>query len=340
MNQINAFILEQAKLLYRVEFVKENTMGNSGNKVFEVKTQKDRYMLKASDYTSESKSHTSFQLKWMEYLASHLSAVIKPIRSVKNNLCEVIHFQNKSYILCLFEKAPGKIVDISNPEEFNEDLFFRLGALMGNMHKLTIDYKGNIRKPEFEWTGAVTSWRYNNKILDSDVQRSLHYYFGEIKKLPIKKDNYGIIHYDIHTDNFFVHNSNIKLFDFDACQFNWFAADMASAIFFMVQKGAGPLTNKSEKERIEFAETYFISYLKGYLESNTISAYWIKKIELFMKYQMGDEYIYAQNYWPQELADQRDWYKNWFGDKIKNNLPYVFIDYEKIIKSLPFIDSL
>lgn len=69
---------------------------------------------------------------------------------------------------------------------------------------------------------------------------------------------------------------------------------MASAMFFMVQKGAGPLKNLTEKARTNFAEAYLLSYLKGYLQTNAISAYWIGKMDLFMRYQMIDEYVAAQ----------------------------------------------
>ena len=41
----------------------------------------------------------------------------------------------------------------------------------------------------------------------------------------------------------------------------------------MVQKKANPLKRWHEKARTEFAETYLISYLKGYLQTNLISAY-------------------------------------------------------------------
>lgn len=335
MNTDNELILEQAELLYNVRLVDENTMGNSGNKIFEVKTGQRTYMLRASEYSPEKAEHTAFELKWMEYLSDHLAGIVRPQKSNDNNLYEKINVTGKAYILCLLEKAPGKIVDVNNPSEFNEALFFNLGALMGSMHRLTVGYEGNIRKPAFEWTGQVNFWRYENVILDENVRLYQKKYYDEISTLPIAKDNYGIIHWDIHTDNFFVDNSKIKLFDFDACQFNWYTADMASAVFFMVLKGAGPLTQKSEKERTEFAEAYLISYLKGYLQTNTTSEYWIKKIDLFIKYQMGDEYLAAQNFWPPELTHLRDWYLNWHKEGITNGLPYVFIDYEKVINSLP-----
>lgn len=338
MNIDNELILEQAEKLYHVKLDHEITMGSTSNRIFEVKGEQTAYILRASEYSLERKEHTAFEMKWVEYLSSHLAGIVRPQRSKYGNLYEVINTASKAYILCLLEKAPGKIVDVTHPNEFNQDLFFNLGALMGDMHRLTASYEGNIRNPAFEWTSYPNAWRYANPILDEEVRRCQKKYYDKICTLPIDKYNYGIIHWDIHTDNFFVDNGRIKIFDFEACQFNWYAADMASAIFFMVLKGAGPLTHKSEKERTDFAETYVISYLKGYLETNQTTEYWIRNIDLFIKYQMCDEYLAAQSFWPVGLADQRDWYLNWHKERITAGLPYVFLDYDKVLGSLPTLD--
>lgn len=334
MSKDNELILKHAKLLYNANLLNENTMGNSESKIFEVEVAGNIFILKASEYIPEKLEHTIFELKWMEYLSTHMVGIVKPQKSKNDNLYELIEINEKKYILFLLEKAQGKIVDVNNSNEFNETLFFNLGMLMGDMHRLTVKYDGNTIIQDFEWTGSVNFYRYDNPILDEEVRLYQQKYYDEINMLPKDRENYGIIHWDIHTDNFFVDNGNIKLFDFDACQFNWYAADIASAIFFMVLKGVGPMTHKSEKERTEFAETYIASYLKGYLQTNTISEYWIRKIDLFMKYQMCDEYLSAQHFWSGELLKYRDWYMQWHEEKIINDLPYVFVDYDKIINRI------
>ncbi len=335
MNVRNEFLLEQAKLLYNIKCIKENTKGCSGNKIFEAETEQEAFILRVSEFTQKTKKHTEFELQWLDCLGAKSDSVAKPIRSVNKNLYEVVSTLNQSYILCLFERAPGKNPDINAPEEFNEALFFNLGAVMGELHRLTENYSENIIKPEFQWDNNAYSWRGNNEILDEDVRRCERKLLNEINTLPITPDCYGIVHYDIHIDNFFVENNKIKLFDFYDCQFNWYAADIGSAIFFMVQKGAGPLTNKSEQERTEFAQVYITSYLKGYLTTNTISKFWINNIDLFIKYQMTDEYRAAQNFWKDENTSLQLWYLKWHKDRIVNDLPYVFVDYTKIMNALP-----
>jgi len=326
-------VFSQAQQLYRIKPLLEITTGGSGNSIFEVASGQLPYILRITEATEKKKSHIGFESRWVEYLSAHMEGIAKPVRSVNGNLFEVIEAAGEKYILYLQEKAPGKIVDNNNPDEFNETLFFHLGALMGRMHKLTMSYDGNVINPEFEWNGPHF-WRRDIPILDEDVRQSEKRFLQELTALPVGKDNYGIVHFDIHTDNFLVANPKITLIDFEACQFNWYAADIASAVFFMIQKEAGPLKRLTETQRTQFAETYLISYLKGYLQTNPIGKCWIYSIDLFMKYQMIDEYVAAQSYWPEESGDLRQWYSDWYKERIVNNLPYVSIDYNKVVGSI------
>lgn len=328
-----SLMVQQVKQLYRAKLLQEISIGNSGDSIFEVEAAPHQYILRVSEYSKKKQAHTEFETNWVDYLATRTEGIVKPMRSVNNKLYEVIEAGGKDYILSLQEKAPGKIVDSNDPNEFNEGLFFNLGMLMGHMHRVTMCYEGNRNCPEFKWNGSHF-WRRDIAILNEDVRQGERRLLKELEQLPMGKDSYGIVHYDIHTDNFLVENNRITIIDFDACQFNWYAADIASALFFMVQKGAGPLKNLTEQVRTEFAETYLISGLKGYLQTNPVSAYWIRQLDLFMRYQMVDEYVAAQTDWPNESDHLRQWYLDWYKDRIKNNLPYVRIDYEKILGSI------
>lgn len=332
-------ILAKAGQLYNIKPLRRINMGESGNSIFEVESKQRPYILRMSKYDESRKAHIEFELNWMEYLAARMEGIVKPLRSVNHRLYEVAESYDFKYILCLMEKAEGKLVDINDPKEFNKELFFNLGERMGQMHKLTTSYEGNRACPKFKWNGPYF-WRRDIAILDEDVRQCEKKFLKELNSLPIAKENYGIVHFDIHTDNFFVDNHKITLFDFFECQYNWYAADIASAIFFMVQKGAGPLKYLSEKARTEFAESCLISYLKGYLKTNSISEYWIRTIDLFMKYQMIDEYVAAQSYWQKEDANLQKWYLDWHKEKIIHNLPYVKIDYKKVIGSLSKTPSI
>ncbi|MHC5249337.1 phosphotransferase enzyme family protein [Enterococcus sp. LJL90] len=225
------------------------------------------------------------------------------------------------------------MIDSSNPAEFNIQLFKKLGAVMGEMHHLTQEYPKNQENLRFAWNGPLT-WRKQIAILDEAVSRREVELIQELAALPKDNRTYGIVHFDIHLENFLVDQQQLTLIDFDACQFNWYAADIASTLFFMVQAVAGPLKGLSEEQRQNFAEKYLIAYLKGYLKKNQLTPRELKQIDLFMKYQMVDEYVAAQTFGQNDDQAEQQWYLQWFKDRIVADLPYVQIDFDRVISEV------
>jgi Ser/Thr protein kinase RdoA (MazF antagonist) len=310
MDKNKQYILKYAESLYNAKAVNEYTIGNSENLIFEIEKEAAPYILRVSEYSGKKKAHIDFELNWVNYLAAKLDNIVRPVKSANNNLYEVISSGEKNYVICLFEKANGKVVDSDNPMEFNDKLFFDLGALMGNMHRLTAEYEGNsVIIPEFE-----------------------RYHTEELSALPKSKDCYGIIHDDVHIHNFFVDNGHISLFDFDDCRFSWYADDMASALFYMIY--FTNLFEKSEKYINEFAENYLCTYFRGYTLTNTINKYCVSKFNLFLKYRMTGVYSYLTDMYKNNPENPYRKSLNWLKHKLDNDLPYVDINYEKIINSL------
>lgn len=336
MNIDRSEILNQACRLYGALPVREIKTGHSGSLVFEAKAGNRPCILRVTEANERKLAHAAFETKWTGYLSGRMAGVVKPLPSVNGRLFETAEAGGKQVLLTLQEKAPGRHVDPANPGEFNESLFFRLGAVMGQMHRLTMDYPGNVYDPEFRWNGPHF-WRKNLLIEDEEVRRGERRFLDELERLPMSRENFGIVHFDIHTDNFLADGPGLTIIDFEACQFNWYAADMASALFFLVQKGAGPLSTP-EKERTRFAESCLVSYLKGYRETNAVDPWWIGRVDLFMRYQMVDEYMAAQLSKPQSgrAEDIRQWrqYRDWHRDRIVRNEPYAAIDTQKVLGSV------
>ncbi|WP_265459781.1 phosphotransferase enzyme family protein [Enterococcus sp. HY326] len=322
-------ILQQAEALYSFKVQKEIKNGLSGSWVFEGQADVS-CILKISEYSKARAAHLNFETKWTANLAKNMTGIARPVLSSKNRLFETITTgDGKEYLLFLQEKVAGKLIDSESPAEFNLQLFENLGAVMGEMHQLTQHYPENQEDFSFAWNGPQI-WRRNIPILDEAVSQREQGLIHQLASLPKETAVYGIVHFDIHPENFLVEETQITLIDFDACQFNWYAADIASTLFFIVQTAAGPQKKLAEEKRREFAEQFLIAYLKGYLEKKTIEPEWIRRLDLFMKYQMVDEYVAAQTYWQGDAAD-RQWYLQWFKGRLLDNLSYVEIDFDKVI---------
>jgi len=96
---------------------------------------------------------------------------------------------------------------------------------------------------------------------------------------------------------------------------------------------------KNEKKRTQFAEAFLLSYLEGYTNVNVINEYWILKLDLFMKYRMVGTYKFVMNNWKDEPINPHQDYLDWHKNRIINDLPYVTIDYKKIINAIPSIHA-
>lgn len=329
-------ILRQAEKLYNAKSLSENTLGNSANTIFEMIMSDEPFILRVSEYKENKKEHIDFELNWMNYLSSEINNIAKPIKSVNKNLNEIIDVNDKKYILCAFEKAKGKTVNSRNQIEFNETLFSNLGSIMGHMHRLTMAYNDydDIIADKFAWYNSALFWPEYNIVIDDEIQPFAQKYVDELHSLSKSKETYGIIHEDIHEHNFFVDSGHITIFDFDDCQFNWYAYDIAATLYQLVQS-AMPFQNAKERE--EFAATYLLSYLKGYSETNAISKYWICKLDMFMKYRRTGSYKFIQNIFKDHLVNPHEGYLHWLKKGILSDTPFVYIDYQKIIDSTPSI---
>ena len=272
----------------------------------------------------------AFETDWVEYLSCHMAGIAKIAASRAGRAWETASVGQERLILSLQEKVEGKTVDINDPDEFNSLLFKRLGRVMGQMHSLTKRYDKNISSPEFKWNGPCL-WRAGIEIPDADVRQSEALLVAEIEQLPADTDSYGIVHFDIHTDNLLIaRDGSLTVIDFDACQFNWYAADIASALFLALMKAVPPRPTRPESERTALAEAFLRSYLEGYREYCALDRYCLSRLDLFMRYQMVDEYMAAKLYWPGADEKLREWYVDWHRDRLVRGLPYVYIDYNKL----------
>ena len=164
-------LLNHVKLLYGADIVNENMLGNATNIIYEINSGTQPAILRISKHSEHKLSHIGFELTWMNDLAQHVPQIAGPIPSLRGKLFEVINTQKDCWIACVFNKAPGHIVDPSNPMEWNETLFYKIGELMGNMHTHTKPYIRQIGiNRQFDWRHSYLFWPDNTQWNDSEIQ--------------------------------------------------------------------------------------------------------------------------------------------------------------------------
>ena len=274
-------------------------IGHSQNFLYEISDVNGAQILRITSDKHRTRNQIMAELQWIDFLKS---GGVNACAAIKENGKNVIHsFETPTDTLncVLFEKAKGKPINI---ELIDDELYFLHGALVGKIHKLTHECPNDISKNRFNWQ--------ENRLYTTDLQEYLPDHakrqiseiskelIGEALKLPQKNNTYGIIHFDLHYNNFFIEGKELSLFDFDNCSNGYFANDIAKALWSSVFtyhrstqfKGRHPFFGNPVVDRI--LESVWIPFWNGYRTENEIVESWFEQIPLFFELIHLKEFVH------------------------------------------------
>lgn len=292
MSNHSTDLLKEVEIRYAAEIKDQNLLGNSANIIYEISLRGKPAILRLSKHSAHKELHVGFELAWMNELARHIPGIAGPIPSLHGKLFELADADGEQWIISVFHKAPGHPVDPENPAEWNDRLFSSLGELMGELHSHTRPYVERIGiNEQLDWRHSFLFWPENNRWADPDIQPIWEQTLAEMEALPISAEDYGIVHADIHHLNFHVEDGNIVLFDFDDCEYNWYAYDIASTLFF-VTSTADYRDSESGKRMLK---KFAVPFLRGYRKHARLPASWFGRFPLFLRYRRLAQYKYFSN---------------------------------------------
>jgi len=237
------------------------------------------YVLRLDKKNADKLNHIRAEMDWLCYLSAKGISVSRPLRTVSGELTVYAEEAGEGYIITAYGKAEGRFYDVNDPNLWNSKVFFNWGKVMGDMHRVTKDYK-----PENE------VYRYNdirNNINESvkafpSVDKAANALIEEINSLPKDRDSYGLVHGDLGPGNFLIDEDRINVFDFSDCAYTWFVNDIGAALTFAMWFG------QRNDAGYDFAGDIFEHFLAGYLSANQLDAYWLSRIPLFLRlYQIA-----------------------------------------------------
>jgi len=253
----------------------------TSNEVYHFAKDGAAYILRLSRRPIEWLPKVIAEMDWLGYLASNGVSVSLPLKSRSGELATAVKDHDQTYILTAFTMANGRFWDKRDPDRWNAAVFTNWGCVMGEMHRLTKSYV-----PPDDCTVRDT-FAERETIPDKLRACPSVYAIGqallnEILGLPVDQDGYGLIHYDLHPWNFMLEGDRINVFDFDDCLYGWFALDMGVALYHGLWWGRHDDANPSPND---LSTSLIRSFVKGYLSRNSLSAYWLAKVPLFMRYR-------------------------------------------------------
>ena len=326
--QFNEDILARLVERYRISVDALEALDGFESFVYEVKGSQQPYILRVSHSSHRTPNQIRGEVEWINYLAERDVPAARAVPSPSCNLVEVVDASEGQFAATAFVRAPGTYV---RREAWQPDLFRRLGQIVGRMHALAKGYVlGDPRVKRPEWyedaEGFVEARLPHSEQTVIDKAQALVSY---LHTLPVSREAYGLVHIDVHRGNFYVNeDGQITLFDFDDCQYSWFADDLAMVIFYAVPH------NCVGKENLDLARSFFLCFLEGYRRENVLDPSWFRQIPAFLKQRELDLYaaIYAGF---DDLDDLPPWPVSFMEGrrgKIASDVPYVDLDFEVLVR--------
>ncbi|MFO7661634.1 MAG: phosphotransferase [Chloroflexota bacterium] len=273
--RFNETILEQVIQRYDIDKNNLRLLDGFESYIYEFDRRGEEYILRIGHTLRNSEAFVRGEVDWINYLAENGVPAAKAIPSASGNLVESIDDQmGGAFLATTFVKARGRSPwSMSLTPEFYQDY----GRLIGRMHMLAKSYIP--RDP----LGLRPQWNHP-RIADGaknipETMPLVRQYYDEYlrgrQRLPQDRDSFGLIHEDAHMGNMFVDETgNITLFDFDDCNYSWFANDIAIVLFYMITGNKDPVGLTGE---------FMPRFLSGYAHENRLATSWLETIPLFLK---------------------------------------------------------
>lgn len=236
-------------------------------------------ILRISHSSHRTKDDTMAELDFVRYLAQHGACVSEPIPSIHGNLVETIPAKDGSYFTAsAYVKAQG---ERPNRNHQSPEFFFHYGKTIGEFHRLGRDYQPDPSlKRRFDWDQDPLLVHAREYLDDQDevIYSRFKETMESIRKLKKTKDNYFLIHTDVHMGNFFVKDNRLTVFDFDDCSTMHIVSDIAIALFYYIV-----FMKATPEEKKEHADLFMTHFMKGYLSEYALRKEDYLHIPIFLK---------------------------------------------------------
>ena len=171
--------------------------------IYECERDGQEYILRVSHTgLRRSREELLAEMDYINYMADNGVPAARAVASPQGNLIECAD-SNPLFAGSLFEKAKGHP---PKRDFWQPDFIQRYGETVGRMHRLTKSYQApgpDCRRPD----GMEDQEGFAEKFLPPSEKEVIHEYnrmLDYLRTLPKGKDEYGLVHMDLHGGNFFV----------------------------------------------------------------------------------------------------------------------------------------
>jgi amicoumacin kinase len=216
------------------------------------------------------------ELEWINYLKSNSVQVCETVLSQNKNEIETVKVDSSLFHVVVFKKIPGqRIAD----NTLNENQVCLWATQLAKMHLLAKSYqpKNEKRKIWIEDStfliAAASLDELAEKIKDETIR-----VIDWLKSKEINQSDFGLVHGDLHTGNFFFNENTMTIFDFDDACYHWFLYDLSIPILTLMHDYEKP---EHRAQGYAFAKLF----LKTYFAIHSPPLNWKEDFIQFCKYR-------------------------------------------------------
>jgi Ser/Thr protein kinase RdoA (MazF antagonist) len=189
------------------------------------------------------------EMDFLNHLAGRGLRVNRPVLSRTNRPVETIKTSAGVFHAMVLEVLEGKQFET---DEFSPEMITNWGRALGELHNASQGYPTSGRAT---WKDYLNRLDQELPASDGTARRALYLLNTHLGELPVREDNFGLIHYDFEADNLIWANDIPGIIDFDDCAAYWFAADIAYALRDLFNDRAS---------QVDLNHPVFQDFIRGY----------------------------------------------------------------------------
>lgn len=251
------------------------------NFVFEYSSPDGPGILRVTQAHHRSVEEIQAELDWVRFLTDRGVTIATPIPAQDGR--ELVVSRDEKYMALAWQKVPGvSLVGEEVEHLWCPALYQEWGRTLGCMHRLSEEYVEPPGRPtRWSWSEDryVRDWQTDVGPDHPQATASWLSTLESLKRLPKNFANYGIIHADLHAKNFFWDEGRLQIFDTDDCQYNWFAADLASVLTSV------SLSERAQPQTEDFVEDFRQHFMRGYKLEFELSPEELEHLPLFRRFR-------------------------------------------------------
>lgn len=150
------------------------------------------------------------------------------VQSVPNLLFPLVDWENEQRYVVLCDYIDGE-----EPRVFDKNFALLLGEMTAKLHLAAEHFseKINVLDIDNQLIANVKAKILETEKLDKNKTKTLHFSFEKINNLLLEtgkeKQDYGLIHSDLHFDNMILNEKELSPIDFDEVAYGHFLTDIA-----------------------------------------------------------------------------------------------------------------